>query len=381
MSGYLQRLIASARAPRAAIRPLVGSFFAKTIPEEDAEPLEVIQEVVASRQPEALATPDQRSRQAVQASPEADWNAREVPRAEAPAQVTQAAGHQVEVSKPIAEQGLHEAVATESGPSTGPGFNALRSAERTEASSQGTENRDAQPTLPVSGKRLYNPSWKENVRKIEPTISGQTPSPRSPSLTRLPGGKEGSPPLSVSDEPYWSLEVARPKEESGVAAGDLRHFLRGQGRPAIQRISTLFPPGQGESETQILPSPLERRQGEPETPKISIPLPPRQGDPETARLPSPLTRGRGEPNRPKPLARVYASPAGAGAREVPLELFGANLSRGSRRPEREADEIHIHIGRIEVMAVQPPPARPASQPARKSLRLDEYLKRSRERAS
>ena len=46
--------------------------------------------------------------------------------------------------------------------------------------------------------------------------------------------------------------------------------------------------------------------------------------------------------------------------------------------EREANDIQIHIGRIEVTAVPPPPARPAVQPVRKSLRLDEYLRRGRE---
>jgi hypothetical protein len=44
---------------------------------------------------------------------------------------------------------------------------------------------------------------------------------------------------------------------------------------------------------------------------------------------------------------------------------------------READEIQIHIGRIEVTAVPPAPARPAALPVRKSVKLEEYLKRGR----
>jgi len=44
-----------------------------------------------------------------------------------------------------------------------------------------------------------------------------------------------------------------------------------------------------------------------------------------------------------------------------------------RDPERE--EIQIHIGRIEVTAVPQAPARLTDRPARKSLNLDEYLKR------
>jgi hypothetical protein len=43
------------------------------------------------------------------------------------------------------------------------------------------------------------------------------------------------------------------------------------------------------------------------------------------------------------------------------------------------DEIEIHIGRIEVTAVQQTGTRPAAPPARKSLNLDEYLKRGSRR--
>jgi len=43
----------------------------------------------------------------------------------------------------------------------------------------------------------------------------------------------------------------------------------------------------------------------------------------------------------------------------------------------ETDEIQIHIGRIEVTAVPPAAAPAVPRPVRKSLNLDEYLKRSR----
>ena len=53
-------------------------------------------------------------------------------------------------------------------------------------------------------------------------------------------------------------------------------------------------------------------------------------------------------------------------------------ARHSAPAERYADDIQIHIGRIEVTAVPPAPTRPAVPPVRKSLRLDEYLRRGRE---
>jgi hypothetical protein len=50
----------------------------------------------------------------------------------------------------------------------------------------------------------------------------------------------------------------------------------------------------------------------------------------------------------------------------------------SHRPRpaaREAEEINIHIGRIEVTAAAPAPARAAAAPPRKSPSLDDFLKR------
>lgn len=43
-------------------------------------------------------------------------------------------------------------------------------------------------------------------------------------------------------------------------------------------------------------------------------------------------------------------------------------------PERQPDEIQIHIGRIEVVAVPPAPVRAETKPANKSLDLGDYLK-------
>lgn len=56
----------------------------------------------------------------------------------------------------------------------------------------------------------------------------------------------------------------------------------------------------------------------------------------------------------------------------PRRRDNSALPGGSAQP----DEIQIHIGRIEVLAVPPPAtSRSAASPARKGLSLDEYLRR------
>jgi hypothetical protein len=92
-----------------------------------------------------------------------------------------------------------------------------------------------------------------------------------------------------------------------------------------------------------------------------------------------------QPNAPKPTAiptHVYqpliAESVGRKVGQQSTVLKGLSpLSDRTARSEREPDEIQIHIGRIEVTAVPPPVSRPQTKPARKSLSLDEYLKRGR----
>ena len=66
--------------------------------------------------------------------------------------------------------------------------------------------------------------------------------------------------------------------------------------------------------------------------------------------------------------------------EKPLSLAqrrSADSGRPASAPSREPDEIFIHIGRVEVAAVQQSPQQPAVRPApqRKSINLSDYLRR------
>jgi hypothetical protein len=68
---------------------------------------------------------------------------------------------------------------------------------------------------------------------------------------------------------------------------------------------------------------------------------------------------------PREVRNPYAAEVRRAAQQPPQSSIGQPV---------EPDEIHINIGRIEVTATAQPPSRPAV-PQRKSLNLDEYLKR------
>lgn len=58
----------------------------------------------------------------------------------------------------------------------------------------------------------------------------------------------------------------------------------------------------------------------------------------------------------------------------------AQQQQARERAEHQGDDIQIHIGRIEVIAMPPAAPRPTPVPARKSQTLDEYLRRGSGRA-
>jgi hypothetical protein len=96
-------------------------------------------------------------------------------------------------------------------------------------------------------------------------------------------------------------------------------------------------------------------------------------------LPEPVSRDRAAASDDPLLPPVVAAPrleAPPAAAPVPApRVAPIHRAPGGGQPQAqwEPDEIHIHIGRIEVAAIAPPAPRPA--PVRKSLSLDEYLRR------
>ncbi len=226
----------------------------------------------------------------------------------------------------------------------------------------------------------------EGLREVEETVvrpqpdvvATPNPSPPhgipAPSKSRLPRLEDShlEPRLAVrqtavsgsSDKAFQGIQESAlsgqpegPKPSSGTTASftPLVAETQGEQHPALEADFTSGPATKlSEGDVPPIEGPPQQliRRG------LYRPLVPEGVRPAEAALPpnsSPLSPERGKIERTGPARHV-----------APVE--------------RSADDIQIHIGRIEVTAVPPVPTRPAVPPVRKSLRLDEYLRRGREGA-
>jgi len=262
MSGYLQRLVSTARTPRTAIRPVLGSLYSYSPYYGTAESLHEVEETVVSRQPDVTAT-----------------------------------------SSLVPPHGI-------------PAPSRSRSPRREDS------HLEPRVTLRQAAVSASNGEAFQGIQ--ESALSGQPEGPR---------------PSPETPAPFTPLVAEMHAEQHPALAAD---FTSG---PPIKL---------SEGDVTLIegPSPQLIRQG-PYTPLVPEGL--RPAEAALVRDSSRLSPDRGKVERTGP-------------------------ARHSAPAERSADDIQIHIGRIEVTAVPPAPARPAVQPVRKSLRLDEYLRRGREGA-
>jgi len=93
---------------------------------------------------------------------------------------------------------------------------------------------------------------------------------------------------------------------------------------------------------------------------------------------------KGAPDEPRPLesfrhtaADFVPPPAFVEPRPSSSapKMVTSTSHRNKALPKQEPDEIQIHIGRIEIAAILPPPVSPPTPRVRKSIKLDEYLRR------
>jgi len=88
--------------------------------------------------------------------------------------------------------------------------------------------------------------------------------------------------------------------------------------------------------------------------------------------------GTADGPRPGEPARIASEAQTASQRAAARQTLSSNASQ-TRLPI-QAEDIQIHIGRIEVIAVPQPAARPVAAPARRGQTLDEYLRSSNGRS-
>lgn len=189
---------------------------------------------------------------------------------------------------------------------------------------------------------LYSPA-----EPFAPEISMQTVAPRHPEMS-TPRFEGPSHALKVGDQ----LFPATPHEDSSSA-----RFNRTQAvdQPLLPAFSNLTDPrGPTHAHPFVEDSPFESSK-----PAANQAASPAAYQPLIAASQLPPPRLQPLDSLSNPAARTVASEA----------------TRRFKPAQREADEIHIHIGRIEVAAVAQPVPRPAAAAARTSLNLDEYLRR------
>jgi hypothetical protein len=189
-------------------------------------------------------------------------------------------------------------------------------------------------------------------------------------LRRDPVSRVTEPP---SERPRASVPVKSPVEFS------------------IEAFTPMFPANGGQQQDQEEPE----THGEPES---AIPREEFSHDPESEKAvrdmrpreaaAAPGQAREASPRQAKNPFRIQTpppeEPAGQDFRIVPAFKPPANRGDGTGRngtSRAEPDEIEIHIGRIEVIAAPPAPAARPAPPARKSMSLDEYLKRNNRRGS
>ena len=229
---------------------------------------------------------------------------------------------------------------------------------------------------PIVGS-LFAPSPHLGRPEDAPLDAVQPANPRAPGQLPQPPAERPSRhhPVSQSTEPPAESPHASELAKDPVAV-------------SIETFTPIFPvkggeqqddePRGGHSETKASPT------RELVVPDLEIETAARTGHPPAqAEAPAPSRATEAAPRQAAKPLKIKTSPpeepVGHGFRVVPA--FKQPANRGDEMssngtPRTEPDEIEIHIGRIEVIAVQPAQAARPAALARKSMSLDEYLKRN-----
>jgi len=329
MNGYLQRIALTALRPGDSIQPVLGSVFAPAeapgIPEMPS--LETTRAVVARARRESGERTDltssfgsPRTPDGVDLAPEPDSTELE--------------------STTLAPRPL----------STSRRAPGLRGPKQ-------KQKKDIEPLLPAESSKLLPEGAPKS--EGEPTVS---PAPKPRFQTREPA--PANPVVTGQAPRERAMEPLQAKPTTGTASIQTGTSIR----PLVDIPGAEYGPqtGTGSSIKRV----IGVLRGE-SAPGKAIP------DEETSREPavsSPRTERMPETGVASQHVRMPPATPSIPFRSGSEAKEGIGPIRRSLRSE--PDEIQIHIGRIEVVAVQPAPAQPVSQKAQRATpSLDEYLQR------
>lgn len=329
MSGYLQRIASSALTPGGAIHPVLGSIFSDSAYRRTPENSPGKSDFASSNRPEFPVTPQQEGgvpprawKESVTPPPTARIHPRATP--------------------------VQDSLASEVPPVPTPA-SAPDHAEQTR--NPGQDARTSFKPLVNKGlqREIDRPSVPPFIMSDRPRGQEEPKGVHSKKSSELSKSAQEASPVSQNAklEPRSSVDNVPPSKSMTSVSG------KAQRDWSAETVS--------EERTSFKPLVIKAHQKNVAEPDAEL------------------------KGRDKPVAAESFSPADqlvifreASALVTPDAQKGEkrDLPLHSGLPQREPDEIQIHIGRIEVVAVPPAPAPPAAlKPQRGAPSLDEYLQR------
>jgi hypothetical protein len=346
VTGYLQRLVASAVNPAPAIKPVLGPVF--MAPRFEAEPVpgavwaNSVREHVAAKWEPASSPP---ARDIEPAPPEAPLIPEDSPAPRAFRQRTKASPDRSVFQSLI--EGPQAEVAADPQGDAGSVAAARRSAAITNARPDSPALHRAEREAPGDAARasakpnesLERLAYETPMRVPEAASASDRPPQNRPPEKHPPGIETSRPARAKRNESPERLALETPMRVSEAASASYRPPVSPNTAPDLETSR-----------------PARAKQDE---------LPERFAFEPLMRPPDAVASYLLPDNRPPDFAAPY--------RNISQE----RISRRESSVRSQPDEVQIHIGRIEVTA-PPPPAAPAiRKPDRKTLSLSEYLNRGR----
>jgi hypothetical protein len=206
---------------------------------------------------------------------------------------------------------------------------------------------------PMLGSIFAPATPYSTAEPFRPEVSSQTVAPRSHGQLTAPPSYTSSLPFADHPESKDLLFPSMVHEDSSLARFNKSPATNQPLLPAFDSLN--------DSRGQAQPHPFA------EDSAFEFTKPAANQSPGPSPYQPLIAASQPPPLRLQPLDSL---PNPASARTVPSEA-----ARRFQPSQRETDEIHIHIGRIEVAAIAQAAPRPAAAAARRSLNLDEYLRR------